>query len=59
MTRQRVMGQFARYLSCLYTNGRRKGNREELTEELMRNTQELLEDYYKIGIVENLSYILH
>lgn len=59
MTRQRVMGQFARYLNCLYANGRRKWSREELTEELMRNRQELIEDYEKIGIVENLSYILH
>lgn len=53
------MGQFARYLNCLYANGRRKWSREELTEELMRNRQELIEDYEKIGIVENLSYVLH
>lgn len=34
---EKVMGQLA---SCLYANGRRKGNREELTEELMNNRQE-------------------
>jgi len=42
------MGQFARYLSCLYTNGRRKRNREVL-----------IEDYDKTGIIEDLSYKLH
>lgn len=32
------MGQFARYLRCLYANGRIKSNKES-TEELMRKTR--------------------